>query len=268
MSALKNESQGPSDRLRLRNAFVVAQVAFSILLVVGAGLLGARAARGRGRSIGASIRAASRSRRWTCRWPATRARPGRSFARELVDRVRELPGVQDATTGDEACRSAADRTEVLVRRGARRWRPPPDRQPLRRCRLELGRARLFRDAADSARRRPRLQRRRPRGQPPVAIVNEDRRAAVCGRARTPSASTCCSGQPVRDADADLLRGRRRERSEVPGRAGDPRRPFVYAPLQQRYTPRLTILARTTHGAAHRRADPRAGRRRWTRTCRS
>jgi putative ABC transport system permease protein len=38
VSALKDDSQGPSDRLRLRNAFVVAQVAFSILLVVVAGL--------------------------------------------------------------------------------------------------------------------------------------------------------------------------------------------------------------------------------------
>jgi predicted permease len=39
VSALKQDVQGPSDRLRLRSAFVVAQVAFSILLVVIAGLL-------------------------------------------------------------------------------------------------------------------------------------------------------------------------------------------------------------------------------------
>src|SRR5207244_655791 len=36
VAALKDESQGPSDRLRLRQLFVVAQVAMSILLVVGA----------------------------------------------------------------------------------------------------------------------------------------------------------------------------------------------------------------------------------------
>jgi putative ABC transport system permease protein len=39
VTALKDDVQGPLDRLRLRNAFVVAQVAFSILLVVVAGLL-------------------------------------------------------------------------------------------------------------------------------------------------------------------------------------------------------------------------------------
>jgi predicted permease len=39
VTALKSDSQGPSDRLRLRNAFVIAQIAFSLLLVVAAGLL-------------------------------------------------------------------------------------------------------------------------------------------------------------------------------------------------------------------------------------
>ena len=38
-SALKADAQGPADRLRLRSTFVVAQVAFSIALVIGAGLL-------------------------------------------------------------------------------------------------------------------------------------------------------------------------------------------------------------------------------------
>jgi hypothetical protein len=38
VAALKDESQGPSDRLRLRHAFVVGQVAISLLLVVSAAL--------------------------------------------------------------------------------------------------------------------------------------------------------------------------------------------------------------------------------------
>ncbi len=40
LTALKADAQGPAVRLRLRHAFVVAQIAFSILLVVVAGLLG------------------------------------------------------------------------------------------------------------------------------------------------------------------------------------------------------------------------------------
>ena len=39
VSALKDDSQAPVDKLRLRNAFVVSQVAFSILLVITAGIL-------------------------------------------------------------------------------------------------------------------------------------------------------------------------------------------------------------------------------------
>ena len=39
LSALKDDAQAPMDRLRLRNAFVVAQVAFSLLLVITAAIL-------------------------------------------------------------------------------------------------------------------------------------------------------------------------------------------------------------------------------------
>jgi predicted permease len=39
VTALKDDVQGSSERMRLRNAFVIAQVAFSIMLVVAAGLL-------------------------------------------------------------------------------------------------------------------------------------------------------------------------------------------------------------------------------------
>ena len=39
VAALKDDAQAPVDRLRLRNAFVIAQVAFSTLLVVIAAVL-------------------------------------------------------------------------------------------------------------------------------------------------------------------------------------------------------------------------------------
>jgi hypothetical protein len=38
VGGLKADAQGGPERMRLRNAFVISQVAFSIVLVVGAGL--------------------------------------------------------------------------------------------------------------------------------------------------------------------------------------------------------------------------------------
>lgn len=101
VTALKDDSQGPVDRLRLRNAFVVAQVAFSLLLVVTAGLL-VRAfdntlstARGfdpRGVDV-ASIDLTSAGYSPTA---------GRDLFRRVLDEVRAIPGVEHATVADHA----------------------------------------------------------------------------------------------------------------------------------------------------------------------
>ena len=61
VSALKDDAQIPA-RVRLRHAFVIAQVAFSILLVVVAGLF-VRALQAPARAIRDSIRTASSLRR-------------------------------------------------------------------------------------------------------------------------------------------------------------------------------------------------------------
>ena len=94
VSALKDESQGSSDRLRLRHVFVVAQVAFSLMLIVAAGLLGRALPERRRRRLG-SIHAVSRRRRRPV--AAGHRGTGSAFVRALVERIRELPGVERAT---------------------------------------------------------------------------------------------------------------------------------------------------------------------------
>lgn len=100
-SVLKDESQGSHDRLRLRNAFVVAQVALSILLVVVAGLLvrvlHSISAEDRGYdSRGVDIATVDLS------MAGYTSASGANFTRELLDRVRALPGVESATLADRA----------------------------------------------------------------------------------------------------------------------------------------------------------------------
>jgi len=101
VSALKDDSQAPVDRLRLRNAFVVAQVAFSILLVITAGIL----VRGLNRVTRVERGFDARSvdtASVDLTMAGYTATTGASVARELLDRVRALPGVQNATVADRA----------------------------------------------------------------------------------------------------------------------------------------------------------------------
>ena len=99
VSTLKDDTQAPMDRLRLRNTFVVAQVAFSMLLVITAAILV--------RDVG---RVTSVDRGFDSRqvdvasvdlsMAGYSAVSGTSFARQLIERVRAIPGVEEATLAD------------------------------------------------------------------------------------------------------------------------------------------------------------------------
>jgi putative ABC transport system permease protein len=101
VSALKDDSQGPSDRLRLRNAFVVAQVAFSILLIVVAGLF----VRAFDNVVSVNqgfdprnVEVISLDLRMGGYTDAT----GRDVVRRLREQVAAIPGVERASIADRA----------------------------------------------------------------------------------------------------------------------------------------------------------------------
>jgi putative ABC transport system permease protein len=101
VSALKDDSQSPADKLRLRNAFVIGQVAFSILLVITAGIL----VRGLNRVTNVDRGFDARSVETATvdlTMAGYTATTGASFVRELLERVRALPGVRHATLADRA----------------------------------------------------------------------------------------------------------------------------------------------------------------------
>jgi predicted permease len=95
VAALKDESQGPSDRLRLRHAFVVGQVAISLLLVVSAALFVRALRRGGSIELGfdsQSVELAALDLGLAGYSGAT----AKAFAADLAERVRRLPGVESA----------------------------------------------------------------------------------------------------------------------------------------------------------------------------
>ena len=95
IGALKDEAQGLSSRSRLRHGFVIAQVALSVTLVVGAGLFARALARAGALDPGYDPRGIELT---TVDLSMGRYSDAAALAfwRSLLDRVRELPGVQDA----------------------------------------------------------------------------------------------------------------------------------------------------------------------------
>ena len=230
VTALKDESQGPSDRLRFRNAFVVAQVAVSVLLVVVAGLLGRALVRATGADQGFDPRGVEVAS-IDLSMAGYGQEAGRQFAKELLERLRRLPGVESATLAD-GVPGGPLRTEARRERG----RPIPDNPPapeswhgvdsdyFRTLRIPIVSGREF-SAAD-----------RDGGQA-VAILDES-----TGRRLWPGKAAV--GQLL--ANGRLVVGVARDVTSGGGRR-ESRAVVFYAPLQQRYTPQLTILARTRRG---------------------
>ena len=253
VSALKAETQGPADRLRLRNAFVVAQVAFSILLVVAAGLLGRALQRvsvtERGFDPG-SVELASVDLSLAGYTEAT----GPAFARALVDRLRDLPGVQAATLADQAPMPGVVRYmfgDGLTVPGV----TPPNGQPFFMASwttVEPGYFATLRIPLVAGRDFSYLDRP---GEPSVIIVTETTarqlwpgqnavgKYVLSQTGRRPGPS----GPPLPPKSL-LVVGVARDLNIAAAPRGELSPLTVYAPLQQRYTPHLTVIAR----AAERR----------------
>jgi putative ABC transport system permease protein len=246
VSALKSD-QGPADRLRLRSAFVVAQIAFSILLVVAAGLL----ARAQARTIATThgfdssgVEVASIDLGMAGYTPAT----GPPFARELVARVRQLPGVEQATLADRVPDSRLILNGGLIVPGVQ----PSNGQSFfaanwltvepgffATLKIPIAAGRDFTDY-DRATGQPVVilaestARRFWPGQNPIGRVVMWQGGLIATNGTVALPTPLMVVGIARDLRMDSAR-----RNEAPLAA--------YVPLQQRYTPQVTIFARTTRG---------------------
>jgi predicted permease len=244
VSSLKNDSQGPSDRLRLRSAFVVAQVAFSILLVVGAGLFVRALQRTGSVQLGYDPRGVEVAYLDLGLAGYTNA-SGPLFVRDLTERLRALPGVQDATVAVNTPSESARRIVggLRARDGQQSLPAPSELQ-------ELPSSNLVGSGYFSTLRIPLVSGRDftaadRDGTQPVAIVSE-----AAAREYWPGQTAIGQHLPWRDFGArgaaiDLLIVGVARDLRTTGRGKD--RPLIYLPLLQRYRPTFAIFARPVDG---------------------
>jgi putative ABC transport system permease protein len=252
MSALKDESQGSADRLRLRHAFVVAQVAFSLLLIVGAGLLQRALRNGSIVDSGFDPRGVE-----TVSIDLSLAgytdTTGSIFVRALVERIGQLPGVERATAA-LAVPGPGGRATMLGGLTIPGVSPPNGQQFFQptwnivepgyfaALRVPILAGRDF-DAADRAK------------SDPVAIVSESAarrfwpgQDAVGKQMLLQSRADGSSRQPARLLVVGVARDLPSSGSAVRdgrGRAGPEDRSslLMYLPLQQHYTRSVTLITR-------------------------
>ena len=244
VSALKADARGGPERLRLRNAFVVSQVAFSIVLVVGAGLFVRALQHATEIDPGfdpRGVELASLDLSLAGYTPET----GRVFARELIQRVRELPGVQSATLsamvplgGGGLGLGELTVPGVDPPRGRRffdaDWNVvTPGYFATMKMALASGRDFTEADRDET---------------PSVVIVNE-----TAARRWWPNQNAV--GKTLLQQDGTREQPDRMRTLTVVGVARDSKyrdlgeepRTFVYVPVQQQYMSRTTVVARSTQG---------------------
>ncbi len=236
-STLKDETAGGGQygKLALRNLLVVAQVAVSLVLLVGAGLFLRSFEQvqsvdpGFGRDPSAIL---------TIMVPTTRftEEEGRVFIRTLLSRFREIPGVQSVGLIDNLhLNTTSTQTMDFNVDGVE---PPPERDSHAADRATVD-AELFDAAGIRILRGRNFNDRDLADRPPVAIISEAMAKKFWSSAEN------AIGQMLRlDDDPDL---------EVVGVASDTKvrslgeapRSFIYIPYSQNYKTFHTVVARTT-----------------------
>jgi len=237
LPALKTEGlDSGKPRLRLRNLLVIGQVTMSLTLVIVAGLFL------RALEHAAAVQPGFDERRVDVvqldlslgRYTSTTARP---FVRELLERIRALPGVDSATLSVDlpldGGRMGLGGIRVPGKTPPRGEYFPADWNVVepgvfRTLKLPLVRGRDFSDTDTAT-------------SPWVAIVNEAMATAIW-----PGEDPIGKQMIVREQDADRP-------VTVVGMTGNARliwltgavEPYIYMPFAQRYIPRVSVLVRTT-----------------------
>ncbi len=240
VTTLKDDAQAPMDRLRLRNTFVVAQVAFSILLVITAAILVRDVDRVTSLDRGFDSRQVDVAS-VNLSMAGYTAGSGSVFTRQLIEHVRAIPGVEAATLADRLPDPGSMMMGGLSVPGV----SPPDGQPyfypnwnvvdsqyFATLRVPLVAGRDFTDA-DRA------------GTQGVAILGEmaakrffPNKSAIGQVVQVHTGNLATANLP---SPALVIVGVARDVQFDPNLAP---RLNLYVPMQQKYISGITILART------------------------
>jgi predicted permease len=244
LPGLKAEVAGSPGKQRLRNAFVIAQVAFSVVLVVGAGLFVRALERAASIDPGFDPKGVELAALDLSLGPYTET-TGTTFGWNLLERVRAVPGVQSATLarvvplGGSRFGLGGLRVPGQTPPNGRRffdadWNiVEPGYFATMRATLLAGRD--F-SPADRA------------GTPLVAIINETAARQLFPGQDPVGRIMLQQAGPRGTADSErsltVVGVARNSKNQS---LGEPLRAFVYVPFQQAYSPRMTIVARSTNG---------------------
>ena len=260
VAVLKNDAQGLSERTRLPSAFVVAQVAFSILLVVAAGLLVRALGRASAIDPGFDPHGVELTELDLSLAGYTES-SGRAFVRDALDRVQQIPDVKGASAAALLPMGGGMRGAMTLGGLTVPGLPLPEGEASLPAFWNVVEPRYFatlgipllagRDfsAADTA------------SAPLAAIVGE----ATARRLWPDRAVQDAVGQIVLVQFFHDLRSRRRGGSmndrpatnlvvvgiardvKYTGLRQDKAPLFVYVPFEQQYTREITIVVRSAHG---------------------
>ena len=239
--ALKDDGGGGWKRLRGRNAFVIAQVALSLLLVVAAGLLVRALSRAASIDAGFDPRGVELAS-IDLSLAGYTEESGRAFARDLVAQVRRLPGVEHASLARvlPLGGSRLGFGGVTIPGGA----APPDGRWSPKIEWNIVEPGYFATVRTPIIRGRDFDERDRAGAPDAVIVNET------------AARTFWPGQDPLGRTIVNQTGETTYRTlTVVGLArdgkyrmlSDPTPPFLWVPNQQNYSSRMFIAARAAGG---------------------
>jgi putative ABC transport system permease protein len=248
LGGLKADARGGPERIRLRNAFVITEIAFSIVLVIGAGLFARALQRAAALDPGFDLRGIELAS-IDLSLSGYNETTGPRFAQRVVERLRALPGVGSATMsavmplgmnrmGLGGLSLPGAPAPVAGPAG-----PPPagwlaadwnvvEPDYFKTMNIPLVSGRDF-TAADR------------RGAPLVVIVNETAARQMWPN-QNPLGNVLMHHPDRRDSEPPrpmIVIGVAKD-AKYASLAEDPTG-FVYVPMQQQYLPRTTIVARAT-----------------------